>query len=70
LAAKKVAEIVRKSAKEIIVVDAALLLEAGWDKFLQEVWTVFVPREEAVKRVSARDNIPIEQVPLYSFSMP
>lgn len=30
----------------IVVVEAAVLLEAGWDKQVHEVWTTFVPKEE------------------------
>ena len=61
------AEIIKNSTKEIVVVDAALLLEAGWEKFLHQIWTVFVPREEAIKRICARDKVPIEKVSIFGF---
>ena len=32
--------------KEVIVLEAAILLEAGWDSMVHEVWTTFVPKDE------------------------
>jgi dephospho-CoA kinase len=51
-----------KSNKRIVVIDAALLLESNWDKYVHQVWTVFVPREEALRRICARDGLTEEQV--------
>ena len=31
---------------KIVIVDAAVLIEAKWDQFCHEVWVPFVPREE------------------------
>ena len=31
---------------DVIVLDAAVLIEAGWDSFVHEVWTTLVPRDE------------------------
>ena len=42
--------------KKVCLLEAAVLLEAGWDKSMQECWVVFVPREEAISRVIARDG--------------
>ncbi|XP_025096576.1 bifunctional coenzyme A synthase-like isoform X2 [Pomacea canaliculata] len=41
----------------IVVVEAAVLLEAGWDKQVHEVWTTFVPKEEAIKRICTRNQL-------------
>ena len=30
----------------MVVLEAAVLLEAGWDSSVHEVWTTFVPRDE------------------------
>ncbi|KAI1721704.1 dephospho-CoA kinase domain-containing protein [Ditylenchus destructor] len=46
---------------KVFVLDAALLLEANWDGFLNQVWTTFVPRDEAVKRICVRDKLSVEQ---------
>ncbi|XP_051894893.1 bifunctional coenzyme A synthase [Pristis pectinata] len=43
--------------KPVCVVDAAVLLEAGWNDMVHEVWVVIVPEDEALKRIMKRDNI-------------
>ena len=40
----------------VVVLDAAVLLEAGWETSCHEVWVCVVPREEAVARIMARDG--------------
>ena len=40
----------------VVVLDAAVLLEAGWQSACHEVWVCVVPREEAVARIMARDG--------------
>ncbi|CAJ0574489.1 unnamed protein product, partial [Mesorhabditis spiculigera] len=47
--------------RQFVVVEAAALVEAGWDKEMNELWTVIVPRAEAVRRVCHRDNATAEQ---------
>lgn len=47
---------------KIIVLEAAVLLEAEWDKFVNEVWCIHVPTEESIRRSVDRDNFPVEQV--------
>jgi phosphopantetheine adenylyltransferase/dephospho-CoA kinase len=32
--------------KTICVLDAAVLLEAGWDHLVHEVWVTIIPRDE------------------------
>lgn len=32
--------------KTIIVLDAAVLLDAGWDRYVHEVWVTIIPRDE------------------------
>ncbi|XP_072502634.1 bifunctional coenzyme A synthase isoform X2 [Notamacropus eugenii] len=43
--------------KTICVIDAALLLEAGWNNMVHEVWTVIVPEKEALRRIMERDGL-------------
>ena len=60
-----------KEGKEVVVLDAAVLLEADWQHFCHEVrilsvtslfhennqvWVCVVPREEAVTRIMDRDG--------------
>jgi dephospho-CoA kinase len=44
-----------------IVLDAAILLEAGWDKLCDTVWTVEAPPELALQRLMARNGLSEEQ---------
>uniref|UniRef100_A0A0K0EDK8 CTP_transf_like domain-containing protein n=1 Tax=Strongyloides stercoralis TaxID=6248 RepID=A0A0K0EDK8_STRER len=55
--AKKAQEIIKNSKSPIIAIDAAVLLEAKWDIFCHQVWTVFVPREEAIQRIINRNGL-------------
>ncbi|OQV18897.1 Bifunctional coenzyme A synthase [Hypsibius exemplaris] len=48
---------IEEAAPEVAVIDAALLLEAGWGSSLNEIWVVFVPEDEAVNRIMERDEI-------------
>ena len=40
----------------VVVLDAAVLLEAGWEASCHEVWVCVVPRQEAIVRIVARDG--------------
>ncbi|CEF68231.1 Bifunctional coenzyme A synthase [Strongyloides ratti] len=55
--AERAKEIIKKSKSPIIAIDGAVLLEANWDSFCHQVWTVFVPREEAIQRVIKRNGL-------------
>ncbi|CAG0886200.1 unnamed protein product [Darwinula stevensoni] len=60
---KKAMERIREfgeEGKEVVVLDAAVLLEAGWDAVCHVVWVSFVPEQEAVKRLEARDGVDAE----------
>ncbi len=45
----------------VVVLDAAILLEAGWDEDCADVWVSIIPKEEAVNRIVQRDKITTEQ---------
>lgn len=57
------AEIARYAEEgfKVCILDAAVLLEAGWDNATNEVWVTFVPENEAVSRILSRDGISKEQ---------
>ncbi|KAL7732035.1 hypothetical protein ACLKA6_015798 [Drosophila palustris] len=42
---------------KIVVLEAAVLLKAGWETNCHEVWSMIVPPEEAIKRVMERNNL-------------
>ncbi|XP_022109197.1 bifunctional coenzyme A synthase-like isoform X2 [Acanthaster planci] len=45
----------------VCVLDAAVLLEAGWDEFCHEVWSCIIHQDEALKRILDRDRLPEEK---------
>lgn len=47
--------------KTICVLDAAVLLEAGWDHLVHEVWVTIIPRDETIRRVMRRDGVSEEE---------
>ena len=51
----------REEGFENCVLDAAVLLEAGWDSETDEVWVTIVPESEALSRILLRDGLPQEQ---------
>jgi len=48
--------------KRIVILEAAVLLEAGWQNGLDEVWVVVVDPEVAVQRAMARDGVDEESI--------
>ncbi len=54
---KKILNDLSKEGIKVVVVDAAILFEAGWDKFADEVWVVYTPKALQLKRLRKRENI-------------
>jgi len=50
------------NANALMVMDAAVLLEAGWEDLADETWVVTVPPEIAVERAVARDGLDADAV--------
>jgi phosphopantetheine adenylyltransferase/dephospho-CoA kinase len=50
-----------QEAVRVVVVEAAVLLEAGWDDECDEVWAVHVPRQVACQRLMSRNSLSEEQ---------
>lgn len=50
----------KEEGKQVCVVDAAVLLEAGWTHMVHEVWVTVIPEEEAVLRITERDGVTAE----------
>jgi len=57
MAREQTAAALAENPKRIVVLEAAVLLEAGWQKGMEEVWVVIVDPEVAVKRAMARDGV-------------
>ena len=52
----------RQHGVEVVVLEAALLIEAGWQRLVDELWVTTAGEEEAVERVSRRSGLSEEQV--------
>lgn len=47
---------------QIVVVSAAILIEAGWTSFADEIWLLHAPNNVLISRAVARDGLSEEQV--------
>ena len=56
LASEQLAEF-EAAGNDIVVLEAAVLLEAGWEDLVDEVWVVVVDPEIAVQRLAARNGL-------------
>jgi dephospho-CoA kinase len=56
LAQQEIAAIRAERPDAIVVLEAAVLLEAGWEDAVDEVWVVVAERDTAVRRAMARDG--------------
>jgi dephospho-CoA kinase len=52
----------QRAGQAVVVLEAALLFDAGWDDLTNEVWVTVVDAETAAGRASERSGIPVEQV--------
>ena len=58
LAEAEIASVKRDGNTAVIVLEAAVLFEAGWDDIGDEVWVNIVDRDVAIARAIARDKLP------------
>lgn len=56
LASEQLAEF-EAAGNELVVLEAAVLFEAGWEDLVDEVWVVVVDPEIAVQRLAARNGL-------------
>lgn len=49
-------------AQKHVILDAPLLLEAGWQDMVDAVMVVLCPQAERITRIMARDHLPITQI--------
>jgi len=55
-------ESLRNQGTKVVVVEAALLYEAGWDSLVDEVWATDSPVETVMDRLQARNGMSPEEV--------
>lgn len=58
LASAEIAKVRAAGTARVIVLEAAVLFEAGWEDLGDEVWVNIVDRETAIARAMQRDNTP------------
>ena len=56
-----VANIIEGLDAEVVVVEAALLLEAGWDALVDEVWCTVASEDVVIDRLKARNGLDKEE---------
>lgn len=59
--AQNVAEQIRVSTADVIVIEAAVLLAAQWQHMCHEVWATICRRDEAIKRIQERNKLTEQQ---------
>jgi hypothetical protein len=55
--ANKEIQILYEAGYQTVVMEAAVLLQAGWDKHVHEVWACIIPFEE-VREVAGANEVP------------
>ena len=51
----------RSDGTQVVVLDAAVLIEAGWTSVVDEVWVVTAPVDQIINRLESRNGITKEQ---------
>lgn len=52
----------RQQGVEMVVLEAAILIEANWQGLVDEVWMTTAPEEAVIQRLAGRDGFAAEQV--------
>ena len=52
----------RREGTQVVILDAAVLIEAEWMDLTDEVWVSSAPEADVIKRLQARNNLTEEQV--------
>ena len=53
----RIQELNEREGKEIIILEAAILLQAGWESECHEIWSCIIPSEVATKRIMERNSL-------------
>jgi len=54
-------EVLRGQGVDVVVVEAALLFEAGWDSLVEEVWVTDSPEDIVIGRLKERNGLSEEE---------
>lgn len=58
---KRIRAVHDKHKCDVVVIEAAILLKAGWDNECHEIWSTIVPSELAVQRIKQRNGLSEEE---------
>jgi len=62
LAEEEIARVRAAGKPRVVVLEAAVLFEAGWEDLGDEVWVNVIDRENAIARATQRDRVPRETI--------
>lgn len=57
----RVKELHEQEGKQVIILEAAVLLQASWETECHEIWSCIIPSEVAVRRIMERNNLPEDE---------
>lgn len=60
-AKQRVNELYEVEVKEIVILEAAVLLQAGWETECHEIWSCIIPSDVATQRIIERNNLSEEE---------
>ena len=52
----------KREGTQVVILDAAVLIEAGWTDLTDEIWVSSAPDADVIQRLQARNNLTEEQV--------
>ncbi|XP_014287632.1 bifunctional coenzyme A synthase isoform X2 [Halyomorpha halys] len=59
-----------KKGYNVVILEAAILIPAGWHEHCHEVWSCIIPQEEAIKRLINRNGLSVEEATSRLHSQP
>ena len=62
MAAAEIKQSLDSNPNTVVVLEAAVLIEAGWQSLVDEIWVTTVDRSTAIERASARDGVDADAV--------
>ena len=62
MAAAKIKQSLDSNPNTVVVLEAAVLIEAGWQSLVDEIWVTTVDPSTAIERASARDGVDADAV--------
>ena len=62
MAAAEIKQSLDSNPKTVVVLEAAVLIEAGWQSLVDEIWVTTVDPSTAIERASARDGVDADAV--------